>query len=120
MSKKNNLSEPLPLCCETIGEQDRGIAKHIIDAEIQRALDDLMDRGEEDGKSRKVVIELEMGLHNGLIFTNVAAQAKLPARRSKNTSGDVRMKAKGQHVILFQPDNPERVDQPTFDHPDDE
>lgn len=112
---KEPITHPVALSCDTIGDQDSGIARPIIDAEIQKALDDLADRGEEDGKTRKVIIEIEIGLHNGMPYSNIAAQAKLPARRSRNTAGKMRMKAKGQHEFLFQADNRDNADQPTFD-----
>ena len=112
---KKDISEPVALSCDTIGDQDSGMARFLVDAEIQKALNDLADRAEEDGKSRRVMIEIEIGLHNGMVFSNVAAQAKLPPRRSKSTAGKLRMKSKGNHEMLFQPHNGDRHDQPTFE-----
>lgn len=102
------------LTCDTIGDQDNGIARHLIDNEITKAVNDLDDRGDEDGKPRKVVIEIEMVSANGLVISTVSAQAKLPARRTRNTAGEMRMAGKGTHAIVFQANNPERPDQPTF------
>lgn len=118
MGKPAAVTAPVPLSCDTIGDQDNGIARPIVDAEIQKALDDLIDRGEEDGKERQVAIVLTMGFHNGMVYSNVAAQAKLPARRSKNTAGKIRMKAKGQHEFIFMADDRDNPDQPTFEAPD--
>ncbi len=103
------------LSCDTIGDQDNGIARHLIDSEITKAVNDLDDRGEEDGKPRKVVIEIEMVSANGLVISTVSAQAKLPARRTRNTAGEMRMAGKGTHAIVFQQNNGDRADQPTFD-----
>lgn len=102
------------LTCDTIGDQDNGIARHLIDSEIMKAVNDLDDRGEEDGKPRKVTIEIEMVSANGLVITTVAAQAKLPARRTRNTAGEMRMAGKGAHSIIFQRNNADNPDQPTF------
>lgn len=111
-----NLQEgQVALSCDTIGDQDNGIARHLIDNEITKAVNDLDDRGEEDGKPRKVVIEIEMISVNGLVISTVSAQAKLPARRTRNTAGELRMAGKGAHAIIFQQSNAERPDQPTFD-----
>ena len=59
------------LTCDTIGDQDNGIARHLIDSEITKAVNDLDDRGEEDGKPRKVSIELELPIVNGLVVMTV-------------------------------------------------
>lgn len=102
------------LSCDTIGDQDNGVARYLIDAEIAKAANDLDDRGEEDGKPRKVTIEIEMASVNGLVVTTVSAQAKLPPRRTRNTAGEMRMAGKGQHAIIFQQNNADRPDQPTM------
>jgi hypothetical protein len=103
------------LTCDTIGDQDNGIARHLIDSEINKAVNDLEDRGEEDGKPRKVTIEVGLIKANGLVISTVSAQAKLPARRTRNTAGEMRMAGKGTHAIVFQQNNGDRADQPTFD-----
>lgn len=115
MPKEKQTTDAVPLSCDTLGELDAGIARHIIDAEIQKALDDLNDRAEEDGKERVVTIQLAMGLSNGLVYVNVAAQAKVPPRKSRNTAGKVRMRSKGHHEMLFMADTPENPSQPSFD-----
>ncbi len=110
-----NLQEgQVELTCATIGDQDNGMAEHLINGEITKAVNDLEDRGEEDGKPRKVTIEIEFAFLQGLVVTSVAAQAKLPARRTRNTAGLMRMAGKGNHAVVFQANNPERPDQPTF------
>lgn len=103
------------LTCDTIGDQDNGIARHLIDSEITKAVNDLDDRGEEDGKPRKVSIELELSIVNGLVVMTVAAQAKLPACRTRSTAGEMRMSGKNSHAIVFQRANSDNPNQPTFD-----
>lgn len=103
------------LTCDTIGDQDNGIARHLIDSEITKAVNDLEDRGEEDGKPRKISIEIELKIVNGLTISTIAAQAKLPARKTRNTAGEMRMAGKNTHAIVFQKSNSDRPDQPTFD-----
>ncbi len=117
MAKRDSipLTKAVPLTARSIADQDNGVAEHLINAEIDKALNDLADRGEEDGKPRKVKIELEIAYHNGLPYTNVAAQAVLPARRTKNTGGKMRMKSQDQHEMLFQAYNADNADQPVFD-----
>lgn len=102
------------ICCDSIGEQDGGMARFLIDREINRAINDLEDRAEHDGKPRKVVIEVELMVKEGLIIADVSATAKLPAYRSRKTVCKLRMESKGQHALIFQTANPENPDQPTF------
>lgn len=102
------------LCLETIAELDNGTAGPLIDREIARAVADLYDRGEEDQKPRKVVIQLELTVKSGLVVTDVTAEAKLPPRRARSTAAEVRHRDQ-QPVLCFQTHNPERHDQPTFE-----
>lgn len=101
------------LTVDTLGELDNGIARALIQKEIDRAVADLVDRGEEDGKVRKVTIEVEMGLHQGLVVAHVAAQAKIPPRRSRPTVGKLRVE-KGRDLLLFQPHDSSNPDQETL------
>lgn len=105
------------LSCDTIGDLDGGTARAIIDAEISRAVGDLDDRGGEDGKTRKVKIELSMIKDRGLIAVSVAAKAELPPYQAGLTQGMVEEKAtkRGvQKTMLFQDLNPDNPEQPTF------
>lgn len=101
------------LTCDTIGDLAGGVARALIDREIMKAVSDLEDRGEEDGKPRKVVISLEMGFQGGLVITQVAAEAKLPPRRTSNTAADLRRRREGS-CLLFQQHDPENPEQNTF------
>lgn len=102
------------LCLETIADLDNGTAGPLIDREIARAVADLVDRGEEDGKARKVVIQLELTIKNGIVVTDVTADAKLPPKRTRSTATEARYRD-SEPVLCFQTHNPDRADQPTFD-----
>ena len=102
------------LSCDTIGDLDKGLARHLIDAEFAKAVNDLEDRAKEDGKTRKVIIEVDISLVDGLILAYVSTQAKLPPKKTRYTAGQLRMAGKNQHAIIFMEDNPENPDQPTM------
>lgn len=114
MAKERSVTEAVTLSCETINDLDNGIFGMLVDKEIGLASNDLLDRGEEDGKPRKVVIELELAYHKGIIVTTPRVQAKLPPRQSNSTGMKSRMAAKGQTELLFQAANYENPDQGTF------
>lgn len=102
----------LPLTLDTLGEVDQGAARLIVDREIARAIEDLDDRGE-DGKPRKVVIQLTLEKQtNGLVEAHVEVQARIPPRRTAATVGLVqKQRGKAQSELVFQqwaPDNPEQ------------
>ena len=71
----------IPLTCEHLGSLDQGHAAAIINASIRDAIKDLEDRGK-DGKSRKVVIEVELklGEREDVVEAHVSAGAKIPPR----------------------------------------
>lgn len=103
----------LQLSLDTLGELDRGAARLLIDREIQRAVADLEDRGEEDGKARKVNISLEMVVKDGLAVVQLNCESKLPSYRSNLTAGNIKVNA-GKPVLYFQPYSPDNADQPNF------
>ena len=105
----------LTLNLDTIGELQAGLAREAIDREIARAVADLMDRGEEDGKARKVAITLEMKLSKGLIILAVAAQAKLPPLQTGGTASEVRFRRPGVPELTFQANSPDNPSQSTLD-----
>jgi hypothetical protein len=115
MNSKNIVSESVPLKCDNIGDLDGGVARHLIDREISRAVQDLRDRGEEDEKPRKVVIQLELTNKNGLVVVDLACEAKLPPMRSNTTATKVRFVRNNEAELLFQPGNRENPDQPILD-----
>lgn len=103
------------LSLATIGALDDGLAGAIINAEINTAVADLEDRGQ-DGKERKVIIELNMIKdEHGKIAVDVKAQAKMPPRRVAPTNALMGQDAQSKVAkLVFQDDNPERADQPTL------
>lgn len=104
------------LSIDSIGDLNHGAARLLIQREIDRAVADLDDRGDEDGKPRKVVIQVELTRDKDFIVATVAAEAKLPPRRTGGTSAEIRAKD-GVSILNFRDDNDERVDQPTLrDH----
>ena len=99
---------------ETIGDLDGGAAALTINNAIHRAVADLYDRGEEDGKTRKVAINLDLTIKSGIVVADVLAEAKLPPYRTNSTACVVKHIG-GKPTLQFQTHNPERADQPTFD-----
>ena len=108
------LSEPVVIEAATIHQLRNGAAERIINAEIQSAVKDLFDRGGEDGKPRKVKMELELFLHEGVVLANVSAQFTPLPRRTKSTVAKMQCDDKGKLSCLFMPDNAENPDQRTF------
>lgn len=101
------------LSLATLGELDNGAARAIIDSAINRAIDDIDDRGD-DEKPRKVVITIELEkLENGLVSARVDAKTNVPAYQTAATFAKI-SKRQGEIGLLFQPFNPERPDQPTL------
>lgn len=100
------------LCADSLGDLKGGIARLLIDREIEVAIADLADRALEDGKPRKVAITLQLQLKDGMVIADIAAQAKLPARASGMTEARPRVRG-GKQELLFQTDVPENPDQPS-------
>lgn len=73
----------------------------IIDAAIQEAIADVIDRGAEDEKPRKVVIELELRKirKEPNVFAAIKAQAKLPPRQGPTTHA----MEMGEDKLFFSP-----------------
>jgi hypothetical protein len=101
------------LTCDTIGELAGGQAREMVDAALRKASFDVSDRGE-DGKPRKVTIDLVMTKVKGNIAIEVFAQAVLPKYRSDATIVSEKADAGGETLLLFQTFNPEAPDQGTF------
>ena len=110
----SKITIPVALCCDNIGDLDNGIARHLINAAITEALNDLADRGEEDKKPRGVIIKLQFAHHQGLVVVDIQARSETPPRRSRLTAAQLRMKGKGVHEILFQPTNSDNPAQGTL------
>ena len=107
-----------PLTCRTIGDLNGGVAERVIDEHIKKAVDDMEDRGLEDGKPRKVVITLDMIKHTSdMTLIDVNVETKLPPSRVPTTSGSPKRRiVEGDAVndLLFQTANPTNPDQGTF------
>jgi hypothetical protein len=104
----------IPICAENLHLMSNKEAGAIINAEIQAAVADLEDRGVEDGKPRKVAIELTLTLlDNGSVAGHVGAQAKLPPRRTSGTVARLNRKD-GVSRALFNCNAPEDPDQSTI------
>lgn len=103
---------------DTLGDLDDGSARLIVNAAIREAIHDLDDRGD-DGKPRKVLVELELlKADNGLVVAHVAAQAKMPPRKTAGTIAKVAIQNQ-QPGLLFQDMAPEDPSQRTIDEVDD-
>lgn len=98
------------LNARTLADLSDGAGEFVINRALQAAMADLDDRGKEDGKPRIVTIEVSMMVLQGTPYVDVAAKAKLPARRSKITEILLREK-EGKVSCAFQDMNAERVDQ---------
>jgi len=102
------------LSLETLGELDNGAAKVIINAALQRAMQDLDDRGD-DGKAREVTLKITMQkIDGGLVSTKVEAAAKMPSYLTNGTVCRPKV-INGQSRLLFQQLAPDDPDQRTID-----
>jgi hypothetical protein len=108
------------LTLDTIGLLDNGSAKLVIDHNIQMAVNDVDDRGD-DGKPRKVMFVLVFQKsEEGLIETRLESKVSLPSYRTGRTMSKVKQTAKNKSELLFQPMAPENPDQQTIEFPDGE
>lgn len=106
------------LTTDTLGDLDNGAARLIIDRDLRTAIQDLDDRGQEDGKVRSVTVKVEMVYYKGRPIVTVQSTAALPPRRSNITVTDVRQKRDGEICLAFQQhasDNPEQQTFETFE-----
>ena len=98
----------------SIGELTNGQAKAIIDRELKKAISDLDDRGEEDGKPREVVIKIALIKKRDQVLADVRAKAILPEYRTGITA--LSAKQRGETIdLLFRSDNADNPDQPTLE-----
>ena len=98
------------ITCDDLGDLDNGTARPIMNAALKEAFKDLVDRAEEDGKPRKILIEVELTIKDGIVVAHVQAQAKTPPRRTKGTVCGVRY-VNGEPDLFFQSmasNNPEQ------------
>lgn len=102
------------LTLDTLGDLSDGRARVVIDAALKAAFRDVADRGH-DGKSRKVVITVEMSKDETgeLVATDVQAIPKLPPYRTPATMAKIGVEH-GEDTLVFQTENRDRPDQETF------
>lgn len=99
----------LPITADTLMHLGDGYAKKA----VQKALDDLVDRGH-DGKPRKLVITytFKPSDEGTRLKANVDVQTKMPAYAPPETAAKFDRAAGG---FMFNPDSPGNPDQQTFD-----
>lgn len=114
MKKSTTVTTPVPLSMDTIGDLDSGVFRLLVDKQIQALATDLDDRGEEDGKARRLVIDVEIIKVKGIVIITPRVDVKLPPRVSNSTAAKERMAGKGITELLFQPTNRDDADQGTF------
>ena len=112
------VTEAVPLSMDTIGDLDSGVFRLLVDKMIEGLAKDLDDRGEEDGKARRLIIDVEVIKVKGMVIITPRVDVRLPPRVSGSTQAKERMKAKGQTELLFQPSNSDNAEQPTFEIPE--
>jgi hypothetical protein len=101
------------LTYKTMGQLANGFGEAVIDAALERMIADLDDRGE-DEKERSVTIKVtSKKADNGMVVSWLTAAVTLPPLRTPGTIGEA-VKKNGRAQLLFQTQNPERPDQPTF------
>lgn len=105
----------MDLRLETLHTLDNGSVGAIVNAAIRSAVTDIEDRGEQDGKQRKVVITLLLDrLDNGIIAVGAEAKAVVPVYRSSSTLAKPRFEGR-QPILQFQAGSPENPDQATME-----
>lgn len=103
-------SVPTSLTLESLGELGCGQARAVIERELNAAIRDCEDRGE-DKKARKVVIEVELKkVNDETMVVNVSAKATTPKYRTENHWGKIDLN-RGKPELKFSPvslTNPEQ------------
>lgn len=114
MKKEKTVTQQVALSCDTIGDLDNGVFRLLVDKQIQALAADVDDRGEEDGKARRLVIDVEVIKVKGIVIITPRVDVKLPPRVSNSTAAKERMAGKGITELLFQPTNRDNAEQGTF------
>lgn len=114
--QRRDREEPRPataLELDTLSQLADGQAQATIDAAIRAALADTEDRGD-DGKARKVTIDIELKkLGDDSITATVKAKTTVPAYVTKPTVGKLRMQGRSAEMV-FSPTCAENPDQLTI------
>lgn len=108
-----NLAKAVELNLDTLGELDSGAARHAIDAALRQALSDIEDRGLEDGKARKVTVEIELKkISDDFVEMFVKTKCTMPAYQTAKTHGVLQKDPYTRKVgVKFQPYSPENPEQ---------
>lgn len=110
----------LQVNARTIADLTDGQAEAVINSALNKAISDLDDRGDEDGKERVVIIEIRMANVKSITTVEVVAQAKLPPFRTHATACKKTHRAGGGVALTFQGFNADNPDQPTFQEMEDD
>lgn len=102
------------LTIDKLGDLDEGLAGAAVNRDIASAIRDAEDRGLEDGKPRKVIVELSFEkVSKDQMTVTLESSWKGPKLRTNPTSCRVQLTTKGPSLV-FRPDNREHPDQMTF------
>ncbi len=114
--RRKVVTEVVPICSDTIGDLDNGNTRRVVDREIATIMNDIEDRGEEDGKPRLLKIQVEFIKVNGRLVITPVVDHKLPPRVVHSTSAKIVAREKdGLFEAIFQPMNADNADQPHFE-----
>lgn len=109
------VTEAIPICMDTIADLDNGNCRRLVDKAIKRILEDIADRGDEDGKPRMLEMSIEFVKVDGRFIITPHVAAKMPKYVAHSTQAVERIDENGECLVLFQPFNAENADQPVFD-----
>lgn len=102
------------LTIQSIGELNDGLAAAAVNRDLADAIRDCEDRGIEDGKSRKVIIEVTVTkITNNEMSIEVESSWRGPKHRTEPTIATINM-MQGGPGLFFRPDNSDRPDQQTL------
>lgn len=105
------------LTLDTLGELNDGLARGIINSAINRMIEDLEDRGQ-DEDPRTVIIEITGRTKEKITMLEVKASCKLPKYHAGVTVAEIKMSTDGGRahpVMKFRGDSPENPSQMTID-----
>ncbi len=112
------VTEAVPICMDTIAELDNGNCRRLVDKAIKRILEDISDRGDEDGKPRLMELSVEFIKVDGRIIMTPTVAAKVPKYVAHSTQAVERIDENGECLVLFQPFNAANAEQPVFNEVD--
>jgi hypothetical protein len=111
------------LTIDSLGDLDNGRARGVVNDALEMIVDDMDMRGVEDGKPRKVTIEVTMTSDRGKISIDVQAKPTMPPYRTGDTHAKVRLRTvanKQVKELMFEDIAVDDPDQQTFRAMDDD